>query len=840
MLSSPASTASFALWRLFPALLGLLVSPLAFGSVTSEGQALIGLCFGATMVLLADQPLARTSRPSAWVVILAAMVLLLPLLPLPIRLLALIDPERAAWASRFPIEIGTTPIWATISLSPATTVRRVWEIGLAFAAFAAARSAAQHPTGPRAVILTVATGVLALAASDYWYRQDGQRLILNVWSVSWGKGAGTFANRNHFACWIYTGTLFCLGWVLRSLSPLRSVRPRETVLPPVHSIDVVFILAALAAGVAMAVRSGSRGGIISLALGMTVWLALLARRSRDQSRSIALAVLFLVMLGAALIYGTHLLERLSLLDREVGANGKVEVWRQAAGLLAKFPVFGIGLGAFPRAMSQVKVGFSKNSVLFVENEYLQWLVETGLPGLVLALVFVVWLWRRAIRPAWAAELAEPEIMFGSAAALLAWAFHASFEFLFQIPATAILASTVLGLASGLHDYTGQPAVRPPPSRRRIVANLALAAILIAAASLQWFAFVSWWRASRPGRTAAARVNDIRESQSQWPFATQRRIGFARLAVDALPSSDPARLPGEILAIRTELNRALRLDPFHWELRLERAWLDLAFSPDRDRAMAEANEVTRLNPMQSRIPLRFASALMNQDPASTRTFLNLAAANPDSLPEAYEIAWKTFNDSASLWSLTPNTPAGLSALADFALRQRLAPLAAEASMLLTNWFAPTAVAARLLEIPRADLALRLLPANPTQGQELKLALRAHWLARDYDSVIRLAEPCWLASSRRVEIFTPVEPDGALALQPTDSIHTSTQARAAAEALCAPPPARRDPHALRRLGNKFPAEPRIQWLIYQTESALDHPEQAAEAALRLANLVLEKQP
>jgi hypothetical protein len=73
-------------------------------------------------------------------------------------------------------------------------------------------------------------------------------------------------------------------------------------------------------------------------------------------------------------------------------------------------------------------------------------------------------------------------------------------------------------------------------------------------------------------------------------------------ISAEPKLWQIRLAGEF---RQQLSRTLAWDPYDWELRLERAWLDLAFSTNSLRALAEAREVVRLNPLQPQIPLRFA-------------------------------------------------------------------------------------------------------------------------------------------------------------------------------------------------------------------------------------------
>jgi len=155
------------MWRHYPWLIGLLLAPLLFGSVNPEGQAVVGIFFSLSFLLLAGEfgPRGGRSRVSWWKWI-AIGLLSLPLLPMPIGVVEWISPQRAELAKMFPVEPGGTAGWVTLTVSVANTVQRLWELMLLIAAFCLARHASRHPAFPRLFVGFVSFALLLLAASD--------------------------------------------------------------------------------------------------------------------------------------------------------------------------------------------------------------------------------------------------------------------------------------------------------------------------------------------------------------------------------------------------------------------------------------------------------------------------------------------------------------------------------------------------------------------------------------------------------------------------------------------------------------------------------------------------
>ncbi len=806
-------------------MLGLLLAPLLFGSVNPDGQAVVGVLFAASLLLLGREIGGANGSVSrlTW---FAAVVLVLPLLPLPVELVELLSPQRAALDHAFPLELGAPGAWLTLTISPAGSIQRLWELSLVIACFSLARTAAHSEKFPRHLAMVAGLGLGLLAASDVWYRLDGQRSVLGLWHISWGKGAGTFANRNHFADWIYVTLLFSFGWIVRQQFPLQSARAQPLFRDRRFSVGSVLFGLTLAFGLVMAVACGSRGGFLALLAGLAVWMLLLARRSKRRKRWLGIAVVAVVVLGLIWFAGGHLFHRFVDAQPEASARFlKLEIWQQSLQqLFLKFPLFGTGWGSYVTAFNHFKTSGGESTVWHAENEYVQLLVETGLVGAVAFGWLILNLVRRAAQSAWRERLAEPELFFGALAALAGFAVHAGVEFVFQITSTALLAAALLGFLTGSREQVGRPALLPPLPRGRVAFNVLCAFALLAAAVAQGMAYFHAQQANT-AKSADVKAAEYGHSLNLWPWATERRIAWARAQASLIARASRDQQARLAESVRGELNSALARDPYQWELRLHRAWFDLTFSTNRIRAVAEAHEAARLNPLQPLIPLGFARQLAARDPDLAWEFLRATdLSSGRHLRDALDLAWQTRGDTVSLRVLTPDTVAGWLALGDFALEKGFAPLAAQSFQRLTNRVESVKLAGKLIEARRPDLAISVLPQPPVTPAAKLMTARAHYETKAYTKAISYAESVWLESpvkSKIIEAASEVPP----ALRP-------------AEEMFRRPAGKRDLAQLRQWAEQSPGELRLVWLLFQTELERDQFSSAARTAIELASRVAAK--
>jgi protein involved in polysaccharide export with SLBB domain len=215
---------------------------------------------------------------------------------------------------------------------------------------------------------------------------------------------GFFANRNHFAAFLYCVVLFAAAWGIDVIYRLGSWRAlKEFVLSPKSPLlAIVIVFICLLIGEAF-VRS--RAGLI---LTMVALLGIFPLAFADQAEPIAdrksgkllvVATLFCIVL----IVQFALYRVISRCTVDMLQDARVVLARNTLDAAKAFFPFGSGLGSFV----QVYGMFEKPADVFVDtfanhahDDFLELLLETGLAGVALVLAFLLWLGRSAARHWW--------------------------------------------------------------------------------------------------------------------------------------------------------------------------------------------------------------------------------------------------------------------------------------------------------------------------------------------------------------------------------------------------------------------------------------------------------
>lgn len=162
--------------------------------------------------------------------------------------------------------------------------------------------------------------------------------------------------------------------------------------------------------------TGSRGSVIALAAGLAACAAWRWRWARAPLAAGAVAALLAFLWlpwEGALSPGSSLLDRLV-------------AWKSALGTVPTHPLAGLGLGARHRS--------------YYDNHYLLLLAETGLPGLLLLVLALYTVLRRAAVD----TRADPALRAALFAALAVWSAHALSNVTFLITAVAGPAAWLMG------------------------------------------------------------------------------------------------------------------------------------------------------------------------------------------------------------------------------------------------------------------------------------------------------------------------------------------------------------------------------------------------------------
>lgn len=439
-------------------LLSVLLAPLAFGAVgTRVWVPLAWLWIG-----LGAWSLVRERRtpggidlsvlPGVTPAFLAVHLLLaIQLIPLPPAVLRAISPGSYAANYIPPMAVET---WAPLTASP-TGTRLAWLFfagvhGLCIALVSASRWTRSRVmntlfAGMATVGALLAAEGLVQAASAHPHWLYGVFPVPGAGSHERGI-FGPYYNRDHYSNLIAIAASVAAGLIARRIPP-DSARPLRSVLDSADFSSTLALIVALVLMFAASAASGSRGGLAALGAGVLIGLSspFLARPRLALG---SLLVLLLVLFGTGV---PSAVARMADVDFEVS---RLMVWRDAFRLIEFFPIFGTGIGAFAPAYWPYQRVVRYEYWPHAHNEYLQWILETGVIGILMALCWIRVGWRAAPQVL-TNQQARPAVA-GLAAAMV----HAFVESSLRIPANAAWTITLLALALSQTSPESRPS-RPP-------------------------------------------------------------------------------------------------------------------------------------------------------------------------------------------------------------------------------------------------------------------------------------------------------------------------------------------------------------------------------------------
>jgi O-antigen ligase len=434
----------------------LLFTPLAVGAVQPWSTAVMEIAsfvvFGAWLLTLRQGNEKSVILPMFLVALVGlVLVVLLQLVPLPGTVLAAVSPATARLYQRF--SLSGEASWRTISIHPDATEEELFKL-IAYAAVFIViinhyRTREQVRGLVRAIVMTgcllavfAVIQKLTWNGSLFWFYPVRETL----------HPVGPYINRNHFAGYMEMAIPLGLGLILDGATRIDS-RGR---LPPVKRISailgsrefssVVFLSLAVLFMAGALFMSLSRGGILGFGVAAFVF-ALLTRSKRSlRKRILALAFVGLAVLVLVVMTGWGRIERRF---EELGdeANFKrIEIWRDCAGIVWDFPVWGTGLGTFDDAY--LRYQSASPGLLFdhAHNDYLELVTDAGLAGTLLAAGALA-LFGQALAKAWKARHGRfvTSIAAGGISSGAALAVHSMTDFNLHIPANALLATVIAGI-----------------------------------------------------------------------------------------------------------------------------------------------------------------------------------------------------------------------------------------------------------------------------------------------------------------------------------------------------------------------------------------------------------
>jgi O-antigen ligase len=287
--------------------------------------------------------------------------------------------------------------------------------------------------------------VLAVFALIQHFTWEGRLFWFRPMPAAGEGTGGPFVNRNHFA-----GYMEMLIPIPIALALSRALRGEARAF---------YAFAAAIMGIAQ-LASLSRGGLVSLAAGLIFLAVLSARRKRSDSHSGAKSstslrpAVLVIALTVAIIAGVvwvgadlDIVRRVANDSLATSATmDRQAVWGDTLKMFADHPILGVGIGAFETVYPKYGRGNGTFVIQFAHNDYIQVLADGGIVGGMLALWFIIVVFRGFVRGARSRDPFAGALALGSAAGIFAMLVHSLFDFNLQLPSNALLFLVLAAIA----------------------------------------------------------------------------------------------------------------------------------------------------------------------------------------------------------------------------------------------------------------------------------------------------------------------------------------------------------------------------------------------------------
>lgn len=448
----PASTATAAdlprsVWSRFVILmlcLAVVTTTLAFGTVHSWSLGIFQLSAGVVFALwMLDAWSTRTLR-------LSRNFLQLPLIALFAVGLVQLLPTGGSAAQDFAGALAVEPS-RTFSFDPHATRSVLLQLAGLFTYFAAALAFIDSPRRLRLVarlviIFGFLLGIYGLMqhfinpSTIFWLREPKQ-----------AEPFGPYVNRHHFAGYMELTLAMPLGLLFAGAVE------RERVM--LYAFATAMMAIAL-------VMTNSRGGMLSMVCEI-MFLAIVAATAMRRKRSseevedrgtriraaavrigLGFAMIVAVFFGVLYFGGEDAISRLlGTVNSADPTTGRAHFWSGAIEIIKDHPVLGAGLGAFSAVYPRYDTGSGAYRLEQAHNDYLQIFSDAGVVGGLIALVFVVALFRMALKRMQSHDKMRRGIALGALAGCTGALVHSFFDFTLHTTANALLFLLLAALAT---------------------------------------------------------------------------------------------------------------------------------------------------------------------------------------------------------------------------------------------------------------------------------------------------------------------------------------------------------------------------------------------------------
>lgn len=346
------------------------------------------------LTVAAPGEIARLRVPLILLLVLAGWMVV-QLIPLPPAMWGGL-PGRAAILQVDKL-VGIEGTWRPISLSPSKTMNSLASLVVPITALLMYAVQAAEDRRRILGLLIIVAGVSALLGVAQ-IATGGTGLLYFYAQTSTHYPVGLFANRNHNAAFLATIFVIASFWLAeyRRLGLYR----QGSIKPLLVAFVCAMVLGTL-------LFSQSRGGLFVglLAIGLAVALYLTARRGEREEEHRRHGVMqywpfaaVLVVTIAVLFVVAHSSSFDRLASQSASDDIRIQVLPRVMAMANDNWLFGTGFGSFEYSYRAYEASEWLNQTYLnnAHNDWLQWVIEGGLPAILVFLTFCGW----AVRIAW--------------------------------------------------------------------------------------------------------------------------------------------------------------------------------------------------------------------------------------------------------------------------------------------------------------------------------------------------------------------------------------------------------------------------------------------------------
>jgi O-antigen ligase len=222
---------------------------------------------------------------------------------------------------------------------------------------------------------------------------------------------------------------------------------KESSLRALTDSRAFFIVGAIALISGGVLISQSRAGLIGFSVAAAFALVGGWRQFGRRGRLGLVSLIFGLVLGALLISNpARVVNRLGN-SGDDSWGGRPMIWQLTRGLIATYPLTGVGLGAYEGAMPLYQPPPRGLMINHAHNQYLEIAAEGGIPGLLLFLTALVMVVRLHLRRQRHDRSAQRYLRSGALVGLVGLAAQSVWETPLLTPAVLWLAAAAAGLAT---------------------------------------------------------------------------------------------------------------------------------------------------------------------------------------------------------------------------------------------------------------------------------------------------------------------------------------------------------------------------------------------------------